>query len=208
MRAKVGYHHGNLPAALIEAALEIIDERGVRALTLREVARRVGVTHAAPYRHFKHKAALLAAVAEAGFRDLAAVISQLRLSDDEREARADGKGGLVSCGVRYLRFAVDHSARFQVMFATDLAEPRTVALRAAGAAMLDEVSRLVAGAQRARLIPQNDNPRVVAELLWAQWHGIALLSAGQWLENAEARSAQARRKLLALLGAAGDAGHR
>ncbi|MFP6621882.1 MAG: TetR/AcrR family transcriptional regulator, partial [Myxococcota bacterium] len=101
------------------------------------MARRVGVTHAAPYRHFKHKAALLAAVAEAGFRDLAAVVSQLRLSDAEREARDDGKGGLVSCGVRYLRFAAAHPARFQVMFGADLAEPRTVALRDAGGAMLD-----------------------------------------------------------------------
>ena len=53
------YHHGNLRAALVEAARAIVEEQGTRALTLREVARRVGVTHAAPYRHFKDKAALL-----------------------------------------------------------------------------------------------------------------------------------------------------
>src|ERR1700716_2706976 len=58
MRRKRAYHHGNLRQALIDAALELIEQRGVPALTLREVARRVGVTHAAPHRHFAHPAHL------------------------------------------------------------------------------------------------------------------------------------------------------
>src|SRR5258706_529025 len=70
MRRKRAYHHGNLRQALIDAALELIEQRGVPALTLREVARRVGVTHAAPHRHFADRAALVAAVAEQGFRGL------------------------------------------------------------------------------------------------------------------------------------------
>src|SRR5262245_40005842 len=64
------YHHGDLRRALLEAALELIRAEGQAVLTLREVARRAGVTHAAPYRHFKNKEALLAAVAEEGFRDM------------------------------------------------------------------------------------------------------------------------------------------
>src|SRR5437899_12248125 len=80
MGKKRPYHHGNLRQALIDAALELIEERGVSALTLREVARRVGVTHAAPQRHFADRAALVAAVAEQGFRGLAAHVAAGRRS--------------------------------------------------------------------------------------------------------------------------------
>src|SRR2546429_977719 len=78
MGKKRPYHHGNLRQALIDAALELIEERGVPALTLREVARQVGVTHAAPQRHFADRAALVAAVAEQGFRGLAAHVAAVR----------------------------------------------------------------------------------------------------------------------------------
>src|SRR5207237_1840006 len=66
------YHHGNLREALVEAALALVEERGNPEFTLREVARRVGVTHAAPQRHFEDRAALAAAVAEEGFPALRA----------------------------------------------------------------------------------------------------------------------------------------
>ena len=68
MGKKRPYHHGNLRQALIDGALELIEERGVSALTLREVARRVGVTHAAPQRHFADRAALVDRIAD-GQRD-------------------------------------------------------------------------------------------------------------------------------------------
>ncbi len=71
---KLHYHHGDLRRALVEAALRLIGERGPREFTLREVARCVGVTHTALYRHFPDKAALLAVVAEEGFRMLKAAI--------------------------------------------------------------------------------------------------------------------------------------
>jgi len=77
--AKVGdkrgkYHHGDLRRALLDAALELVNELGPSGITLREAARRAGVTHAAPYRHFADKGALLAAVAEQGFVQLLAAI--------------------------------------------------------------------------------------------------------------------------------------
>src|SRR5256885_5050114 len=75
MGKKRPYPHGNLRQALIDGALELIEERGVSALTLREVARRVGVTHAAPQRHFADRAALVAAVAEQGFHGLGAHVA-------------------------------------------------------------------------------------------------------------------------------------
>src|SRR2546430_17247542 len=71
------YHHGNLREALIDAALALVEERGSPEFTLREVARRVGVTHAAPQRHFEDRAALVAAVAEEGFHGLRAHVESV-----------------------------------------------------------------------------------------------------------------------------------
>ena len=78
MRRRKGYHHGDLRHALVEAALKLVAEKGVQGLTLRETARRVGVSQAAPYRHFADKKELLLAVGEAGFRAASELISYVR----------------------------------------------------------------------------------------------------------------------------------
>src|SRR5205085_11935081 len=95
--ATARYHHGDLRSALLHAALDILAEHGVPGLTLREVARRAGVSPMAPYRHFDSKDALLAAVAEEGFRRLGQ-----RLSDTPH---ADPMADLVAQGMAYVRFA-------------------------------------------------------------------------------------------------------
>jgi AcrR family transcriptional regulator len=105
------YHHGDLRRALLDAALEVLGREGATALTLREVARRAGVTHAAPYRHFTDKQALLAVVAEEGFRMLAA-----EMALGSAAHRGDPGGGLQAIGAAYVRFATSHRAHFQVMF--------------------------------------------------------------------------------------------
>lgn len=99
---RAAYHHGNLPGALVEAAHALIDEQGLAALTLRAVAQRVGVTHAAPYRHFKDKAALLAAVAT---RSLGELEKMLREQSD-----AAGIAGA------YVAFATSRPASYEVIF--------------------------------------------------------------------------------------------
>src|SRR5437667_2422178 len=110
MGKKRPYHHGNLRQALIDAALELIEERGVSALTLREVARRVGVTHAAPQRQFADLAALVAAVAEQGFRGLPAHVAAVRGS-----ARTPAQR-LRALGVAYVEYALAHPAHLRVIF--------------------------------------------------------------------------------------------
>ena len=97
------YHHGDLRPALLRAAVETIAETSPAAMSLREVARRAGVTHAAAAYHFGDKAGLLTAVAAEGYRMLG-------------EALRDADPGFLELGVAYVRFAVSHRAHFEVMY--------------------------------------------------------------------------------------------
>ena len=111
---KRAYHHGDLAPALIAAAARVITEEGIEGLSLREVARRAGVSVAAPYRHFESKRDLLAAVATAGFDRFAEV-----LREDQPEPEADPFDRLTHMGRRYVQFATEHSGFIQVMFGFD-----------------------------------------------------------------------------------------
>jgi AcrR family transcriptional regulator len=104
------YHHGNLREVLLEGALRIIAEAGPAAFTLREVARRAGVSHNAPYRHFRDKDALLAAVAAQGFRELTRAMREA----GERQAKPIDK--LKQSGLAYVAFAIRRPEHFTVMF--------------------------------------------------------------------------------------------
>jgi AcrR family transcriptional regulator len=104
------YHHGDLPRALLEAAVQAIAEVGPAAVSLRDLARRTGVSHAAPAHHFGDKAGLLTAVAADGFRRLAVILR------DTYEAT----GSFLEVGVAYVGFAVTHRAHFEVMFRPEL----------------------------------------------------------------------------------------
>src|ERR671912_1815682 len=104
------YHHGDLPRVLLEAAVEAIDEVGPAAVSMRDLARRAGVSHAAPAHHFGDKAGLLTALAAQGYDLLA----------DALDAARERTGSLLEIGVAYVRFAVDHRAHFDVMFRPDL----------------------------------------------------------------------------------------
>ena len=104
------YHHRDLPQALVRSALEILSEAGVAGLSLRAAARRAKVSAMAPYRHFADKEALLAAVADYGFRQLTA-----RLTAAVAGA-PDPRAGLAALGVAYVLFARDEPSLFKLMF--------------------------------------------------------------------------------------------
>jgi AcrR family transcriptional regulator len=114
------YHHGDLRRAVLDAALDVIATDGPAALSLRDLARRAGVSHTAPAHHFGDKAGLLTAVAVEG-------------SDLLGETLADGPLELRELGVRYVRFALAHPAHFAVMYRPDLLRPDDPALVAARA---------------------------------------------------------------------------
>jgi AcrR family transcriptional regulator len=167
---KRSYHHGALREALVEAAAQLAAERGVSALSLREAARRAGVSQAAPYHYFADKSALLAAVAEEGFRQFDR--SQASALD---QAGSDPVERLQALGSAYVRFALDKPHFFGVMFRPHLVEHRKYAA-------LHDISRrtferLVECTRAARLTFGHDDPDplAAATLVWSVPHGLAML---------------------------------
>lgn len=118
------YHHGDLRPALLRAAVEAIGQTGPAAMSLREVARRAGVSHSAAAYHFGDKAGLLTAIAAQGYR---------MLTEELGNARVAGRSFL-EVGVAYVRFAVTHRAHFEVMYRPELYRPDDPEVRQARAA--------------------------------------------------------------------------
>lgn len=169
------YHHGDLRRALVTAALELINDGGTATLTLRAVARRAGVTHAAPYRHFDDRAALLAVVAEEGFASLQAAVA-----DAIAGAGLDSVEQLMSAGVAYVRFAVAHPAHYRVMFGAELADRSAYpALESAAEGTFVLLKAGVCAGQASGQVVTGD-PKELALAAWALLHGFAsLVIAGQ-----------------------------
>lgn len=116
------YHHGNLREALVEAAVEVVREGGPEALALRELARRVGVSHAAAYRHFADRGALVDAVAERAMDALVARVHDRLAEVDDTDPVARARRRLVQIGVGYVDFALTEPGLFRLLF-TAFPEP-------------------------------------------------------------------------------------
>lgn len=121
------YHHGDLRSALIGGTEDIIAERGIEGFSLREAARRAGVSAAAPAHHFGDARGLLTAVAARAFDDLA---EAMKAASDAAGGDASDKN--VAIGQAYIRFALDHRARFDLMFRKALLDPDSTAMHEAG----------------------------------------------------------------------------
>lgn len=174
------YHHGDLANALIEAGLALLAEGGAETLTLRSVARRAGVSHAAPYRHFADREALFAAIATQGFFLLAEAMRAATLTfpvDPIRRYRA--------CGVAYVRFATARPHHFRIMFAgvtgSRLRFPR---LQEAAETALAVLVATIREAQEAGEVRRDREAQEIALASWSMVHGIALLVAGEQFPTA------------------------
>jgi AcrR family transcriptional regulator len=152
---KSSYHHGDLQRVLVEAALPLIAERGPAAVSLRDLARAAGVSHAAPAHHFGDKAGLFTAIAIQGNELLAETLTA-----------ALGDGDLRDLGVCYVRFAAEHPSHFEVMFRPDLYHRDDPALLAARARTSEA---LRAG------VPDGDRADQVMLAAWSLAHGFATL---------------------------------
>ena len=164
------YHYGNLREALIQSSLGVIAESGVKALTLREIGNRLGVSRMAAYRHFADKAALLAAISEIGFTRFAAALQTAATSHKGHYAR------LEEMGVAYVRFAAENRAHFEVMFgANGEAQNLTESGRKVAERSFSILLNVIQDGQQAGKFAFASDPLPVARLVWAMVHGISLL---------------------------------
>ena len=159
------YHHGELKPALLAAAAQLLGEGGAALISLREVARRAGVSHNAPYRHFADRDSLLAALAEDGFHEL--------------DRRMDAEiGGLAALGQCYVRFALEQPGRFALMFGAGLDKTRYPQLQQAALALYRRLAQAVHETAPAR------EPEVATLAAWSLVHGLAQLLLDRQLSEA------------------------
>jgi AcrR family transcriptional regulator len=196
------YHHGDLRQALVRSALEIlVSEAGVAGLSLRAAARRAQVSAMAPYRHFADKEALLAAVAEYGFRELAARLTAATA------AAADPRVGLGALGVAYVLFAREQPSLFKLMFGPMIEQKSGHPdLDEAGGACFNALRQAVAAA---KFFDGDSDAGDVALACWSLVHGLsALIVDGRLAEYdsgpAEAVATRLTRLLSDSLAALGD----
>jgi AcrR family transcriptional regulator len=165
------YQHGNLREALVQAGLKLLSEGGVEGLSLRAAAQMAGVSHAAPYRHFKDKDQLVAAIAEQGFR----LLSAFMRAEVERAAPGSIRERLIAQGRGYVTFALQHPAYLRVIFGGVLGKEKTTPdLEAAGKEAYGILRDAVAeGIDRGEL--RAGDPDAVSLALWSMVHGLSHL---------------------------------
>jgi len=169
-KKKDSYHHGDLRATLLEVAARMIAEKGVEGVTMRGLAEQIGVSRTAPYRHFADKAALLAAVAEDGFKRLAAC-----LQTAGAEHAGDPLLSFRSMCLAYVEFAVENPTHYRLMFGQEVFNWQDhPSLVGAASGVFDEVFETVRACQQENKIKPGQ-PRQTALAAWALAHGLSLL---------------------------------
>ncbi|AEF36031.1 transcriptional regulator [Mycolicibacter sinensis] len=162
--ARSTYHHGDLRAAILSEAARMVAEQGADRMSLRELARAAGVSHAAPAHHFTDRRGLFTALAAEGFRLLA-------------EALTAARPRFIDAALAYVRFALAHPGHYQVMFDKSLLDAADPGLGAAEAAAAAELSRGVAGLADPHA---RDDPTGAELAAWSLVHGFVTL----WLNDA------------------------
>src|SRR5262245_9700737 len=181
-RAERGYHHGNLKEALLQAALDLIAQKGAAGFTFADAARMAGVSPAAPYRHFRDRDELLASIAQRGFEQF-----ESALSSAWDDGRPDTITAFERVGKAYLTFAREEPALYSAMFESGIPIDLNPALAAAGERAFAIIR---AAAERLAALAPPGVPRPPAMMMalhiWSMSHGVASLFA---------RGDGARRKL-------------
>ena len=171
IQLKQGYHHGDLRNALVSEGLKLLEQEGHSDFTLRDLARRVGVSAAALYAHFADKSALLAAIATAGFARLSAAIEAATRNDSDLTAQ------FLHMGSAYVRFGTDNPALYKLMFASEELPAKRgqyPELQAAAESAFGLLTDMLGRMQRRGLLRAGD-PEADARTVWAHVHGLASL---------------------------------
>ena len=169
------YHHGKLREALLERAMETIEQAGVDGLSLRQLARDLNVSHGAPAKHFRDKQSLIDALALAGFEMMNQRIVEAGSGDDLRQRFA-------SMANAYVDFAVSHPALLTVMYSTKHHPGSSSELRNIGEQGIHVARALIAEAQDGGALAPGDT-ETLAMVCFVSLHGAALLAAGKQLDG-------------------------
>lgn len=169
-KSKMTYRHGNLREAILVTSLHMIEHgAGAESLSLREIAKKAGVTHQAPYRHFKDREALLAALAQDGFEKLFSSMSETLALETTPFNR------LLKLGESYLTWASIHPSHFRLMFSHSIPEYEVSQnLQLATKNVLDLVVSVVSENQDAKIL-RKDDARSLARQFWSAVHGVSIL---------------------------------
>jgi AcrR family transcriptional regulator len=158
------YHHGDLRAAILEETARLVAQRGADGVSLRELAREAGVSHAAPAHHFTDRRGLFTALAAQGFGLLAIAL-------------AEARPRFLDAALAYVRFAIEHPGHYRVMFDKSLFDPSNPGLVAAESAAGEELSRGVASLPDRHAQADPHGAQLAA---WSLVHGFSML----WLNDA------------------------
>jgi AcrR family transcriptional regulator len=170
MSKKTSYHHGDLKNALIQAGIEILSKEGVNALSLRKVARRAGVSHAAPYAHFADKQALVAAISTEGYQKL-----YDKVYDAAQNHRGDPMRQLVEGAWAYVEFALNDSEHFRITLSGVVEKEKEYpAYVEISKKSFRLVVQLVEACQKAGVLNEGP-PDLVAASVWGLVHGFVSL---------------------------------
>ena len=170
MPKKKAYHHGDLKNALIKAGVEILAKDGVSGLSLRKVASRAGVSHAAPYSHFVDKQALIAAISTEGFRQL-----YERVNAVAEEYKAKPSRQLVEVAWAYVQFALDDRDRFKVMFSGVLEKEKEYPEFVAESQRNFQLVKMIVEANQAAGMLRSGPSDLAALSAWGIVHGFVML---------------------------------
>jgi AcrR family transcriptional regulator len=170
MSKKKTYHHGDLKNALIKAGVDILAKDGVSGLSLRKVATKAGVSHAAPYSHFADKQALIAAISTEGFRQL-----YERVSVVAEENKTKPSMQMVEVAWAYVQFAMDDRDRFKVMFSGILEKEREYPEFVVEAQRNFQLVKMIVEANQAAGVLRSGPSDLVALSAWGIIHGFVML---------------------------------
>jgi AcrR family transcriptional regulator len=173
------YHHGDLRRVLLETAVRVVEKEGVSALSLQAIAKRAGVSSAAPYHHFQSREQLLAEIAGQGFELLAAEMQ--RAAD---ESGGDAKAHLQGLGRGYVRFALAYRGHFRVMFRPELKGQLSGEQARASSESFAMLQRAIERCQTDGFAPPGDCTPLVL-LAWSAVHGASALWIDGPLEHSD-----------------------
>lgn len=171
------YHHGNLRVELLQVAQKILLEKGVEKVTIREIAREIGVSHAAPQRHFRNRQDLLDSLAVQGFSQLEKVLKAGSLDSEVPLLER-----LNNAALSFAHFAADNAALFELMNSSKCCDDKLGVMKEASESAFSPILELIISGQEQKII-QPGNPLKIGLVLYATLLGITTMVNGELIER-------------------------